>query len=189
MLKNLFYTSQSHPELNTQGIALSDLMQRAQLGQKHKLSFNSRTPTSKKRIKVESQVPQSFQPQQQQQYMLQQPVTPLKISSTPVKMESDTNSHTSGDYSLHSAEDLKHTVIEQPDQKPPERLLAEEIVKDEPIEMMEQKYEIEPPAAQPPPTLMDEYAFILFLSKILTFTSNLMYRFCKKKKPIYNNLK
>ncbi|XP_063977217.1 nuclear factor related to kappa-B-binding protein [Diachasmimorpha longicaudata] len=46
-----------HPELNTQGIALSDLTQRAQTGQKHKLTGNSVKSTSKKRIKLEPPLP------------------------------------------------------------------------------------------------------------------------------------
>lgn len=165
---------QTHPELNTQGIALSDLMQRAQLGQKHKLSISPRVPASKKRIKVEPQHQQQqhfqqyqhqqqlhqIQQMQQLQHQLLQPPASLRMSTTPVKLESDTNSHTSGDYSLHSTDDLKHSVIEQPDQKPPECLLATDVIKDEPLESMEQKYEIEPPAAQLPPTIMDECVFI-----------------------------
>ncbi|XP_015109741.1 nuclear factor related to kappa-B-binding protein [Diachasma alloeum] len=46
-----------HPELNTQGIALSDLSQRAQTGQKHKLPGNAVKSTSKKRIKLEPPLP------------------------------------------------------------------------------------------------------------------------------------
>ncbi|KOX72436.1 Nuclear factor related to kappa-B-binding protein [Melipona quadrifasciata] len=44
-----------HPELNTQGIALADLTQRAQIGQKHKLSLGPaiRITPAKKRIKLE----------------------------------------------------------------------------------------------------------------------------------------
>ncbi|XP_043522153.1 nuclear factor related to kappa-B-binding protein isoform X2 [Frieseomelitta varia] len=44
-----------HPELNTQGIALADLTQRAQIGQKHKLSLGPaiRITSAKKRIKLE----------------------------------------------------------------------------------------------------------------------------------------
>ncbi|KAJ8683468.1 hypothetical protein QAD02_019260 [Eretmocerus hayati] len=126
----------THPELNTQGISLSDVMQRAQLGQKHKLSFTARTPNTKKRVKTEQHL-------------------------SPMKVESDSTSHTSGDYSLHSSEGLRHSItIEQPDQKPPECLLATEEIKEEPefikVEPIEPKYEIEPPAAQLPPTIMDE---------------------------------
>jgi cell division protein FtsN len=142
-------------------------MQRAQLGQKHKLTISPRVPATKKRIKQQQQqqqqqqllLQQQLQQQYQQQYQQQQPPlppTPIKSSTTSVKFESDTNSHTS-DYSIPSTDELKHNVIEQPDHKPPACLLAvDHVVKHEPIETIEEKYEIEPPAAQLPPTIMDE---------------------------------
>ena len=135
-------------------------MQRAQLGQKHKLNFSPRIATTKKRLRTE-----------QHQY---QPLTPLKTSPTPIKQESDTTS----DYSLPSVDELKHNTIEQPDHKPPECLLADEqIIKDEPEESHfikreskyeEDKYEIEPPSAQPPPRIMDEcVSFVVFFLYLL----------------------
>ncbi|KAL6260847.1 hypothetical protein P5V15_008374 [Pogonomyrmex californicus] len=76
-----------HPELNTQGIALADLTQRSQIGQKQKLSIgNSMKITSmKKKIKLE-------------QNLLCSPATKL-TSSNSVKHESDNS-----DYS-HITED------------------------------------------------------------------------------------
>lgn len=79
-----------HPELNTQGISLADLTQRAQIGQKHKLTMGNslRITPAKKRIKLE-------QPQCT-------PVTPKISPLSSIKHEHDNN-----DY-LHMAEDIKH---------------------------------------------------------------------------------
>lgn len=86
-------------------------MQRAQLGQKHKLSLagSTRIPNSKKRIKIE------------------QPVPP-KVNSVPAKLESD-----SSDYS-HPSEDLKPPLLPAPEQKP---FIPE--VKTEPLDPFEMK--------------------------------------------------
>ncbi|KAL7299791.1 hypothetical protein TKK_0007536 [Trichogramma kaykai] len=149
----------TNPELNTQSISLPDLVQRAQLGQKHKLTSTPRQPGSKKRMKIET----PYQPQQ---------VPAISSVTAPnfvPKMESDAMSHTSGDYSLPSADELRHNAIEMPDEKPPECIFASEVpdVKCEikiedcnehkyEIATAIQKYEIEPPADQPPSTIMDD---------------------------------
>ncbi|CAB0028352.1 unnamed protein product [Trichogramma brassicae] len=153
------HPEETNPELNTQSISLPDLVQRAQLGQKHKLTSTPRQPGSKKRIKIET----PYQPQQ---------VPAISSVAAPnfvPKMESDAMSHTSGDYSLPSADELRHNAIEMPDEKPPECIFASEVsdVKCEikiedcnehkyEIATAIQKYEIEPPADQPPSTIMDD---------------------------------
>ena len=128
-------------------------MQRTQQGQKHKLNFTTKNPTTKKR-KIESY-----------QHPQQQLLVPVVVSNALPKMESDTNSHTSGDYSLLSSEDLRHNAIEQPDEKPPDVLLATEVPEPKNEVKIEEipehkyampKYEIEPPTDQPPPTIMQE---------------------------------
>lgn len=85
-----------HPELNTQGIALSDLTQRTQLGQKNKLYLgggnnNVRLPTAKKRIKLEQ--PNS--------------VVPPPLPKFHIKLENDNNTF---QFSKHT-EDKKYVVV------------------------------------------------------------------------------
>ncbi|XP_076244084.1 nuclear factor related to kappaB binding protein [Calliopsis andreniformis] len=88
-----------HPELNTQGIALADLTQRAQIGQKHKLSIGSlmRTTPAKKRIKLE-QSPLC-------------PPAPRLMNSNSIKHESDNS-----DYS-HTTDDNRHSSTLDMDQR------------------------------------------------------------------------
>ena len=78
---------QLHPELNTQGIALADLAQRSQIGQKQRLTIgNSMKVTSaKKKIKLEQN--------------LLCPPAPKLMNSNSVKPESDNSdySHTTDD--------------------------------------------------------------------------------------------
>ncbi|XP_015428389.1 PREDICTED: nuclear factor related to kappa-B-binding protein [Dufourea novaeangliae] len=90
-----------HPELNTQGIALADLTQRAQIGQKHKLSIgpSTRITPAKKRIKME-QSPLC-------------PPAPRLINSNSIKHESDNSdySHTTDDNRHSSALDMDHRMM------------------------------------------------------------------------------
>lgn len=85
------FSFQIHPELNTQGIALADLTQRAQTGQKHKLSINTsiRITPAKKRIKLEQST--------------LCPPAPKLINSNSTKHESDNS-----DYS-HTTDDNRHS--------------------------------------------------------------------------------
>ena len=92
-------------------------MQRAQVGQKHKITATgpTRVPTSKKRIKLE-------------QTPLSQPPVP-KISSNAIKHESDNS-----DYS-HTTEDIKHSNDLETEHKSPNF----PAVKTEPIDVYEQR--------------------------------------------------
>lgn len=91
---------QVHPELNTQGIALADLTQRAQIGQKHKLSISTplRITPAKKRIKVEP-------------VLACPPMIPKSISLSPVKSEIEGN-----DYS-HTIDEAKHIPVPEIDNR------------------------------------------------------------------------
>ncbi|XP_076648684.1 nuclear factor related to kappaB binding protein [Halictus rubicundus] len=90
-----------HPELNTQGIALADLTQRAQIGQKHKLTIgpSMRMTPAKKRIKLE-QSPLC-------------PPAPRLINSNNIKHESDNSdySHTTDDNRHPGALDMDHRML------------------------------------------------------------------------------
>ncbi|XP_033219071.1 nuclear factor related to kappa-B-binding protein isoform X2 [Belonocnema kinseyi] len=107
----------NHPELNTQGIAFTDLMQRAQVGQKHKITATGpvRVPPSKKRIKLE-------------QNPLSQPPVP-KISSNAIKHESDNS-----DYS-HTTDEIKHSSLLENEGKSPNF----SNVKAEPLDLYEHR--------------------------------------------------
>ncbi|CAK9828671.1 Nuclear factor related to kappa-B-binding protein [Anthophora retusa] len=91
----------AHPELNTQGIALADLTQRAQIGQKHKLSIGPamRITPAKKRIKLE-QSPLC-------------PPAPRLINSNSIKHESDNSdySHTTDENRHSSTLDMDHRML------------------------------------------------------------------------------
>ena len=102
-----------HPELNTQGIALADLTQRAQIGQKHKLSFGPlmRATPAKKRIKLE-QSPLC-------------PPAPRIMNANSIKHESDNS-----DYS-HTTDDNRHSSALDMDQ----RMLTP--IKTEPVDTYE----------------------------------------------------
>ncbi|XP_076757201.1 nuclear factor related to kappaB binding protein isoform X2 [Xylocopa sonorina] len=90
-----------HPELNTQGIALADLTQRAQIGQKHKLSIGPamRITPAKKRIKLE-QSPLC-------------PPAPRLMNSNSIKHESDNSdySHTTDENKHSSTLDMDHRML------------------------------------------------------------------------------
>lgn len=89
---------QVHPELNTQGIALSDLTQRLQVGQKHKLSVGTsmKITAAKKRIKLE------------QNSLCPPAPVPVPKSANPgsVKLESDNS-----DYS-HTTDDKPPNIVD-----------------------------------------------------------------------------
>ncbi|XP_066595888.1 nuclear factor related to kappa-B-binding protein isoform X3 [Prorops nasuta] len=78
-----------HPELNTQGIVLADLTQRAQVGQKQKFNIGTpiRVPPAKKRIKLEPSLC---------------PPSSRNLSISSIKPESDNS-----DYS-HTTDDNRH---------------------------------------------------------------------------------
>lgn len=101
---NFFYI-QVHPELNTQGIALGDLTQRSQIGQKHKLSVGTsmRITPAKKRIKVE-------------QNSLCPPAPAKSTNSSSVKHESDNSdySHTTDDNKQPNVVDMDCNRITTP---------------------------------------------------------------------------
>ncbi|XP_043265213.1 nuclear factor related to kappa-B-binding protein isoform X1 [Colletes gigas] len=90
-----------HPELNTQGIALADLTQRAQIGHKHKLSIgpSMRITQAKKRIKLE-QSPLC-------------PPAPRLINTNSIKHESENSdySHTTDDNRHSNALDMDHRML------------------------------------------------------------------------------
>ncbi|XP_017878978.1 nuclear factor related to kappa-B-binding protein [Ceratina calcarata] len=91
-----------HPELNTQGIALADLTQRAQVGQKHKLTLgpSMRVTPAKKRIKLEQQSPLC-------------PPAPRLPNSNSIKHESDNSdySHTTDENRHSSTLDMDHRML------------------------------------------------------------------------------
>ena len=91
---------QVHPELNTQGIALSDLTQRAQIGQKHKLLAGTpvRMAQTKKRIKLE-------------QPLMGPTSIPKVIPQSPMKPESECS-----DYS-HTTDETRHLPISEIDHR------------------------------------------------------------------------
>ncbi|KYN38168.1 Nuclear factor, partial [Trachymyrmex septentrionalis] len=103
-----------HPELNTQGIALADLTQRSQIGQKQKLTIgNSMKVTSaKKKIKLEQN--------------LLCPPAPKLTNSNSVKHESDNSdySHTTDDNRQSNIVDIDYNKMTTP-------------IKSEPIEAYE----------------------------------------------------
>ncbi|XP_034938876.1 uncharacterized protein [Chelonus insularis] len=80
-----------HPELNTQGIILSELSQRAQVGQKHKITISNscRVNSSKKRVKLE------------------QPLAPSVISNKVIAASSIKSEHDNTNY-LYPSNDMKH---------------------------------------------------------------------------------
>ncbi|XP_043593392.1 nuclear factor related to kappa-B-binding protein-like isoform X2 [Bombus pyrosoma] len=90
-----------HPELNTQGIALADLTQRAQIGQKHKLSIGPsiRITPAKKRMKLE-QSPLC-------------PPAPRLTNSNSIKHESDNSdySHTTDENRHSNTLDIDHRML------------------------------------------------------------------------------
>ncbi|XP_029668197.1 nuclear factor related to kappa-B-binding protein-like isoform X1 [Formica exsecta] len=93
-----------HPELNTQGIALADLTQRSQIGQKHKFSVGNfmKIASAKKKIKLEQH---SLCP------------SALKFTnSNSVKLESDNSdySHTTDDNRQPNVSDMDYNKITTP---------------------------------------------------------------------------
>lgn len=117
----------NHPELNTQGISLPDLMQRAQIGSKHKITATGpiRLPSSKKRIKLDQHSPAL-------------PPVP-KINTTVIKHEIESN-----DYS-HASEDVKHSNFADLEQQS----VNFPVIKSEPIETYEPRPQ---PKKMAPPT-------------------------------------
>lgn len=117
IINDSFPSFQNHPELNTQGIAFTDLMQRAQVGQKHKITATGpvRVPPAKKRIKME-------------QTPLSQPPVP-KINSNAIKHESDNS-----DYS-HTTDEIKHSSFLENESKSPNF----SSVKAEPVDVYEHR--------------------------------------------------
>ncbi|XP_011706105.1 PREDICTED: nuclear factor related to kappa-B-binding protein isoform X3 [Wasmannia auropunctata] len=108
-----------HPELNTQGIALADLTQRSQIGQKQKLTIGNSTKvtSAKKKIKLE-------------QNSLCPPAPKLPNSNS-IKHESDNSdySHTTDDNKQPNIADVDYNRMTTP-------------IKSEPIEA----YEVHPVA-------------------------------------------
>lgn len=88
--------------MNTQGIALADLTQRSQIGQKHKFLIGSTKITPKKKVKLE-------------QNSLCQPTIKL-MNSHSVKHESDNSdySHTTDDNRQPNTADVDYNRIVTP---------------------------------------------------------------------------
>ncbi|XP_015596568.1 nuclear factor related to kappa-B-binding protein isoform X2 [Cephus cinctus] len=110
-----------HPELNTQGISLADLAQRAQIGQKHKISLGNsmRVSSAKKKIKLE-------------QPSLCPPLVPKFANANSIKLESDNS-----DYSHTTDDNNKHSMILEADH----RIMISSTIKTEPIDA----YEVQQP--------------------------------------------